>query len=72
MEDYPPESAAKSAIGGQLVSQRRLEVTLRENLDQRIKEAQERVIALETAKSRLEKSGILDMRIDDIHQAMRF
>lgn len=70
---YPAEAMAKTAMGGNLVpSGRRLDITLRQNIDDRIKQAQANVAELEATKTRMEKSGILDMRIDDIQRAMRF
>ena len=57
---------------GGAIQARRLDITLRENIDERIKEAQARVAALEATKTRMEVSGILDMRIDDIQEAMRW
>lgn len=60
---YPAELSAK---------QRRLDVTLRQNIDQQIAQAQKHVASLEDAKKRMESSGILDMRIDDIQSAMRW
>lgn len=53
-------------------SSRRLDITLRQNIDERIKQAQAHVAALEATKTRMEASGILDMRIDDIRSAMQF
>lgn len=51
---------------------RRLDITLRQNIDERIKQAQAHVVELEATKTRMEASGILDMRIEDIQSAMRF
>ena len=53
-------------------SNRRLDITLRQNIDERIKQANAHVAELEATKERMEKSGILDMRIDDIRRAMQF
>ena len=71
IENYP-ETSAKYAGEGQALSARRLDITLRQNIDERIKQAQAQVKELEATKDRMEKSGILDMRIDDIQRAMRF
>jgi hypothetical protein len=73
-EKYPMETAAQgygsnSALVG---SARRMDITLRQNIDDRIKQAQAHVVELEQTKDRMEKSGILDMRIDDIRRAMQF
>lgn len=51
---------------------RRIDITLRQNIDERIKQARGLVAELEATKERMEKSGILDMRIDDIRRAMQF
>ena len=61
--------AEKAMLSG---SARRLDITLRQNIDDRIKQAQNAVAELEATKERMEKSGILDMRIDDIRRAMQF
>ncbi len=68
-----PEEARNvpTAAGGQ-ISARRLDITLRQNIDERIAEAQAAVKLLEETKARMEQSGILDMRIDDIQRAMRW
>lgn len=60
---------AKTAM---IAGGRRLDITLRQNIDERIKQAHAVVAELEATKERMEKSGILDMRIDDIQRAMRF
>lgn len=63
---YPEAQPTNGLIGG---SARRLDITLRQNIDERIKQTQAAVVELEATKVRLEKSGILDMRIEDIHSA---
>ena len=60
------------STAGQLIVKRRPDVTLRQNIDMQIEQAQERVAELRATKARMEQSGILDMRIDDIQRAMRF
>jgi len=60
---YPEDAQAK---------QRRLDVTMRQNIDAQIKAAEDYVTQLKETKARLESSGILDTRIDDIQRAMRF
>lgn len=67
-EKHYPEAAAQSLQA----NTRRLDITLRQNIDERIKQAQANVAELEATKERMEKSGILDMRIDDIRRAMQF
>jgi hypothetical protein len=66
-ENYP--TAAKS-IGGEVM--RRPDCTLRQNLEDQIVQAEKRLQALREARDRLEKSGILDSRIEDIQTAMRW
>ena len=68
--NYP--QAAEAKMGGMIPHTRRLDITLRQNIDERIKQAMANVKELEETKERMEKSGILDMRIDDIQRAMRF
>lgn len=52
--------------------QRRLDVTLRQNLDEQIAKADAHAAYLRETKARMEASGILDMRIEDLSTAMRF
>ena len=66
------ETEAKSANGQLIGHARRLGITLRQNLDEQIKQAEATVETLKATKERMEKSGILDARIDDIRRAMRF
>lgn len=49
---------------------RRPDVTLRQNLEDQIAQAETRLQALKDARDRLSASGILDSRIEDIHTAM--
>lgn len=75
--DYPEaaqqDSSFNNAKTGALIGgPRRQELTLRQNIDERIKQAQAHVAQLEATKVRMEASGILDMRIDDIRSAMQF
>ena len=65
-ENYP------TATQKSLEVMRRPDITLRENLDEQIVQAEKRLAALREAKARLETSGILDSRIEDIQQAMRW
>jgi hypothetical protein len=64
-----PQTEAKMA-GGALA--RRPDITLRENLEAQIVQAEKHLQGLRDARDRLEKSGILDSRIEDIQQAMRW
>lgn len=65
--NYPQTAGA--SLGGMA---RREDVTLRENIDQQIEQAEARVKELQETKARLMTSGILDTRIDDLSRAMRF
>lgn len=69
-ENYPMEMAAKSVAGA--IQARRLDITIRQNIDEQIKQAEARVEELKAIRDRLQGSGILDSRIEDIRQAMRF
>ena len=70
---YPQMAAyeAQSGISGAMERSRHLDITLRQNINERIKQAQTHVAELEATKDRMERSGILDMRIDDIRRAMQ-
>lgn len=61
-----PEAIAKQDVV------RRRDATLRENLDDQIVILEQHLQSLKDAKERLEKSGILDSRIEDIQIAMRY
>jgi len=51
---------------------RRPDLTLRQNIDQQIEQAEKRVSDLKDIKMRLEASNLLDTRIDDLQSAMRW
>jgi hypothetical protein len=51
---------------------RKLDITIGENLDQRIKQAEERLQELKDTKQRMEATGLLTARIDDIQRAMNY
>jgi chaperonin cofactor prefoldin len=51
---------------------RRTDITLRQNLEDQIVQAEKKLQGLKDARDRLEKSGILDTRIEDIQLAMRW
>ena len=73
---YPPEpgqiAGPLTPYGEAQSKQRRLDITLRQNIDAQIELAEKHVTTLKAAKERLETSGILDARIDDIQAAMRW
>jgi hypothetical protein len=66
-ENYP---TAKAIAGSEVM--RRPDATLRQNLDDQIVQAEKCLASLKEAKARLETSGILDSRIEDIQTAMRW
>lgn len=66
IRNYPMSQAEKA------VSARRIDITLRQNIDEQISHAEARLQELKDAKARLEASAIIDMRIDDIQAAMRW
>lgn len=66
---YPMAERAKDVAG---IGSRKLDITLRENIDGQIVQAEKRLQELKDAKARLEASAIIDMRIDDIQAAMRW
>lgn len=70
--NYPTPAGAYAAQAEMIGKARRMDITLRQNIDERIKQANAHVSELEATKERMEKSGILDMRIDDIRRAMQF
>ena len=65
-KNYPVESGIATQQA------RRLDITMRQNIDAQIKQAEDRVAELKATKERLEASNMLDVRIDDIQRAMRF
>lgn len=66
--NYPE---ASSAIQGG-PKMRPVDTTLRKNIDMWIEAAQAEVKKLTDTKARLEASGLLDTRIEDLQQAMRW
>lgn len=70
IEPNYPQPEAQGQAGGALM--RRPDITLRENLDAQIVQTEKNLQGLKDARDRLEKTGILDSRIEDIHQAMRW
>lgn len=70
---YPNGAAQSISTYDEKVNvQRRLESTLRKNIDEQIKRLEGQIAELNATKERLTESGILDTRIDDIQRAMRF
>lgn len=68
-DQYPQEAMA---IQGQLVGKRRPDLTPRQNIDQQIEAAEKRVVELKEIRARLDETRLLDSRIDDLQQAMRW
>lgn len=46
--------------------------TVRENIENRIARAEAQVIRLKETKAKMEKSGLLDLRISDLREAMDY
>lgn len=68
-ENYAMESAAKQA--GQVMGSP-VNFTIRQNIDAKIARAIDHVDVLRATKARLEKSGLLDVPIGDLRDAMNF
>jgi len=57
---------------GSLIGQRKLDITIGENLDERIKQAEMYLQELKDTKARIEETGLLTTRIDDLRRAMDY
>lgn len=68
--NYPMQYLTKAEVQDGVDN--RMKRTVRENLDAQIKALEVRLEELKETKSRMETSGVIDMRIDDLQQAMRF
>lgn len=68
--DYAAKQQAYGEV--QAINSRRQDVTVRENLDAQITAVEKQLAELHETKARLEKSGILDTRIDDLQRGMRW
>ena len=51
---------------------RRLDITIGENLDERIMRAERNLQELKDTKARIEATGLLTARIDDLRRAMDY
>lgn len=75
-EQYDNMAKAPAAAGQGLVGYvgdaKVFNPTIRENIDSQIKSAIARVENLQETKKRLEKSGLLDVPIGDLRQAMNY
>lgn len=73
MEDYGQMAKSGASqynnalIGGPIISP-----TVRENIDRRIANAEAQVVRLKETKLKLEKTGLLDVNISDLQEAMHF
>mgnify|MGYP000887663031 CR=1 FL=1 len=65
-EDKIAYCEPKMAIG------RRLDITIGENLDERIMRAERNLQELKDTKARIEATGLLTARIDDLRRAMDY
>lgn len=63
--NYPEQAISSTKM-------RPVTTTLRQNIDLRIQSAEAEVKKLTDTKARLEASGLLDTRIEDLQQAMRW
>jgi hypothetical protein len=70
------DQVAKQALGYQggnaLLGAIEVASTVRENIDQKILRAEMQVKRLKDTKEKLEKSGLLDISISDLQEAMRY
>lgn len=68
------EDARNYPVNGGIgqAKQVRDDVTLRQNIDQRIAQVEANLQELKDTKERLQSSGLLDTRIDDLSRAMRY
>jgi len=67
--NYPQAECAAPLVAGK---SRRADLTLRQNIDQQIESAEKRVEELKAIRARLDETRLLDSRIDDLQQAMRW
>lgn len=61
-----------SMVAGLGIGQRRLDITIGENLNERIVMAEKHLQELKDTKSRIESTGLLTARIDDLRRAMDY
>jgi hypothetical protein len=59
-------------VGAEQAQSRKRDITLRENIDRQIEQAEDRVRQLQDTKARLEASHLLDTRIEDLEVSMRW
>ena len=63
---------AADAACGQIEGSRRPDITIGQNIDARIAEAQARLDELKATKERMAESGLLNVRIDDLNRSMSY
>lgn len=66
------DKVAYANQAGSLIGQRKLDITIGENLDERIKQAEMHLQELKDTKARIEETGLLTARIDDLRRAMDY
>lgn len=62
----------KHAQGQLGLNSRRVDITIGENLDERIMWAEKNLQELKDTKARIEATGLLTARIDDLRRAMDY
>ena len=68
---YELQEHAQGVLGLNLGS-RRPDITIGENLDERIMRAEKNLQELKDTKARIEATGLLTARIDDLRRAMDY
>jgi len=70
---YPPPAAVGiGQYSGALMDAKMHNPTIGENIDMKIRQAEERLQMLKDNKVRMEKTGLLDIRIHDLRQVMDY
>jgi hypothetical protein len=69
MYELQEHKAAQGVIG---LNSRRVDITIGENLDERIMRAERNLQELKDTKARIEATGLLTARIDDLRRAMDY
>lgn len=69
MYELQEHKAAQCQLG---LNSRRVDITIGENLDERIMWAEKNLQELKDTKERIEATGLLTARIDDLRRAMDY
>jgi N-formylglutamate amidohydrolase len=69
---YDNYAIAEKQAAGQLIGGRRPDITIGENIDARIADAQARLDELIATKERMAESGLLNVRIDDLNRSISY